>query len=95
MKRDWRRYSAKSLMGKLSLESWDADFIVVQAFWNYFESKLLKIVDEIAPLAQFKNNRIHKDNTPMAIRNKINIRKRLLRNSKQYPSNELRNELTK
>ena len=84
MKRDWRRYSAERLMGKLSLESWDADFMDVQPIWDYFESKLVKIVDDIAPLAQFKNNRIHKDNTQMALRNKINIRKRLLRNSKQY-----------
>ena len=47
------------------------------------------VVDELAPLAEFTNNTIKTTNTPMAIRTKEYLRKRLLKQKKNKPTNVL------
>ena len=53
----------------------------VQPFWNSFEAKLIAVVDELAPLADFTNNLVKRTNTPVPILNKEYLRKRLLKQS--------------
>ena len=47
------------------------------------------VVDVLAPLAEFTNTTIKTTNTPMAIRNKEYLRKRLLKRKKNKPTNVL------
>ena len=51
--------------------NWNIEIPVVQQFWNVFENLLINVVDEIVPLNVFEGN-IIKNNTPRAIKNKIN-----------------------
>jgi hypothetical protein len=37
---------------------WDLKFNDVQDFWNFFECKLLDIIDIIVPLTEFLNNEV-------------------------------------
>ena len=65
----------------------------VQQYWNVFENKIIKIIDEIIPISNFKGDVI-KEKTPKNIKNKINRRNRLLKNFKQNPNLELKNRIT-
>ena len=64
---------------------WNIDIEDVQDFWNVFENKLIKIVDEIVPMTQFDGN-IIKERIPKLIKNKINRRNRLLKTFKRNPT---------
>ena len=46
----------------------------VQEYWNVFESKLIKIIDEIVPLTVFKHNKIA-EKPDRIVKNKINKNK--------------------
>ena len=70
MCRDWRKYSSDLLNVKLASVDWDFGIENVQDFWNVFENKLIKIIDELVPLTQFDGN-IVKDKIPKLIKNKI------------------------
>ena len=82
LKRDWRNYSIKLLCERLSNEDWSVDNDCVQEYWNCFENKLIRIVDDIVPLVSFKNNCVKNVSLPPHIRNKLNRRKRLLKQQK-------------
>ena len=62
---------------------------IYQGFWNHFESKLINVIDKIAPVCKFEDN-IVKVTVPGHIKNKLNLRKRLLKKRKNYPSPELK-----
>ena len=49
----------------------------VQSCWNSFESKLLRVIDKVAPMTQFINKSVKNLKTPVSIRNKINCHKRV------------------
>ena len=85
MCRDWSNYSVNLLNEKLSSVDWNIDIEDVQDFWNVFENKLIKIVDEIVPMTQFDGN-IIKERIPKLIKNKINRRNRLLKTFKLNPT---------
>ena len=51
--RDWRKYSSDVLNAKLSGVNWNIDIDNVQEYWNVFENKLIKVVDELVPLTSF------------------------------------------
>ena len=71
MCRDYRYYSSELLNDKVSSVDWNIGVDNVQDFWNVFEYKLIKIIDEIVPMSQFDGN-IIKDRIPKLIKNKIN-----------------------
>ena len=71
IRRDWRKYSQEVLLSELALVDWNSDLKNVQNVWDDFKSKLVKVVDKIVPLMEFKSNTI-KSTIPNAIRNKIN-----------------------
>jgi hypothetical protein len=88
MKRDWRNYTIEKLNSRLSSVIWENDIDQVQHYWNSIEGAIVEIVDELAPLVPFINNSICSSTIPVLIKNKLNIRKRLLRSIKRNPSNE-------
>ena len=62
----------------------------VQNYWDDFESKIVKIVDKIVPLTEFRNDRA-KITTPIAMKSKRNKRNRLLKSKKKNNSiNEIK-----
>ena len=65
----------------------------VQQYWNVFENKIIKIIDEIVLMTNFEGDVI-KEKTPKNIKNKINRCNRLLKNFKQNPNLELKNRIT-
>ena len=71
-----RRYSGGLLNEKLSTIDWDIEFDDVQSQWNYIESKLIVIIDEIVPLTDFHSNMII-EKPDRIVKNKINKRNRL------------------
>ena len=89
LKRDWRSYSKNLLLTKLQTVQFNVDYESPQDLWNNFEITLLPIVDEIVPYAEFCNNTVSNSNsTPKYIKNKINIRKKLLRKLKIDKTND-------
>ena len=76
----------------LSQVNWSSDVNNVQNMWNDFESKLVNVVDKIVPLTEFSNRKV-KTMIPNAIKHKINKRKRLLKQRKRSPTDEIKNKL--
>ena len=84
-RRDWRGYSEELLCNKLLSLDWNLESDSVQDFWNELENRLIGVVDEIAPLATSSNNTIKTTVMPPNLKNKINIRKRLIKSNKNHP----------
>ena len=82
LKRDWRHYTTELLCGRLSNEDWSVNNDCIQEYWNCIENRLINIVDDIVPLVSFKNNCVKSVSLPSHIRNKLNRRKRLLKQQK-------------
>jgi hypothetical protein len=93
LKRDWRSYTANKLNNKLKSTVWENDIDSVQHYWNSLERKLVEIVDELAPMVSFVNKSVCAQYLPVAIKNKLNIRKRLLKTIKRVPSEALRSRI--
>ena len=85
LRRDWRHYSGEILNIKLNQVNWDLDIDDVQGFWNEFESKVIKIVDEIVPLKEFALDLVI-EKPDKVVKNKINKRNRLLKQFKLSPN---------
>ena len=64
----------------------------VQGFWNVLEDKLLNVVDKLVPKTKFVNNTI-KEPIPSVIKNKINIRNRLLKKRKNNFTPKLKSRI--
>ena len=71
IRRDWRKYSKEILLVELGLVAWSTDKNNVQNCWDDFESKIVKIINKIVTLSEFKNDRA-KITTPSATKNKLN-----------------------
>ena len=78
-KRNWRNYSKHLLIEKLNSENLNIDTDDVQTYWNCFESILVDIVDQIAPLEKIGKIKPSNDFNPTNIKHKINKRNRLLK----------------
>ena len=48
--RNWQNYSKGALCDMLSLVDWSNNFGDVQSIWNDFETKIIKVIDELVPL---------------------------------------------
>ena len=60
--------------------------------WNDFEIKLVNVVDKLAPICEFKEDQpISKPN--VFVKNKINIRHRLLKQQKMVPTLNLKTRI--
>ena len=91
-RRDWRKYSKEHLCNELSLIDWNLNIDDVQGFWNALEAKLISVIDNIIPMTKFVNNTI-KERISSAIKNKINIRNRLLKKRKNNFTPELKSRI--
>ena len=91
-KRDWRFYTKENLCRELKKIDWQLEFDNVQDMWNNFELKVVKVVDKLVPISEFKCNTIKSKPNPI-IKSKINLRNRLLKNLKRSPSNELKKRI--
>ena len=89
-KRNWKNYSKEALLTELSKQNWLIKKDSVQSFWNEFESKLVEIVDIIAPLQPLHQIEKNRSRPPPHIKNKLNKRNRLLKKLKNDPSHETR-----
>ncbi len=77
-RRDWRGYDKNILCEKLSNVNWQTDTGDVQSCWNNIENNILEVIDNLIPICSFNNNVITKQSLPPWMKNKINLRKRLL-----------------
>jgi hypothetical protein len=61
---------------------WNITDASVQGFWNSFENKLINVIDTLAPMFDKKSS-TKVATVPAYIKNKLNVRKRLLSHFKQ------------
>ena len=92
-RRNWRNYSKTLLIELLAEVKFDLEITSVQELANDIESKIIKVVDKMAPLSKFINNILEETTHPFWLKRKINLRKKLLKKLKQDKTPELRNRL--
>ena len=92
-RRNWENYNKDKLCEMLGDINWDIDDDSVQCYWNTFENKLIGVVDAIVPMTKFMNSNSQISKLPQNIKNKINIRKRLLKRLKNDKSVELKQKI--
>ena len=78
-KRDWKLYSKESLIDKLTVINWQIEADDVQSYWNIFENKLLKAVDELVPYKIYTNDHLNSSYKPQFIKNILRECKTLLK----------------
>ena len=86
IKRNWHSYSKSCLIENIKFDA-DLNAMDVQAQWNYIENVIINAVDLAAPLMSSSNYSKRKNCIPTLVKNKLNKRKRLLRQSKQNNDN--------
>ena len=92
MKRNWQNYTSTKLNELLSTINFDIEADLVQDIWNRFEAALLPVIDDLIPYAPFVENTTVKSSEPSKkIKQKINVRKKLLKLIKTQKTAELRN----
>ncbi len=64
------KYKKEMLVKQLSNTNWDLRSDTVQDYWNQFKTKILQIVNEIAPMTAFNNNTYNIKATPDFIKEK-------------------------
>jgi hypothetical protein len=94
IKINWMRYEKELLLELLREVDWNIASDGVQGCWNKIENKLIKIVDKLAPLQEFKNNSSIKTKIiPRDIKSLINRRKNLLHKQKTNNTQPTRDEI--
>ena len=68
---------------------WSNNASDVQEAWNDFEHKLIKVVDMVAPIVELNDEYFINKPCPI-IKNKLNLRGRLLKIQKNRPTLELK-----
>ena len=83
LRRNWRSYSKEQLLQELRCVDFGDEFVSVQSCWNVFENKMISVIDKLCPMEQFvANNTIASLKIPPTVKNKLNLRKRLLKRLK-------------
>ena len=94
IKRCWKTYTKEKLIAELAEISFTPEPNDAQSYWNMFETKLLPIIEKLVPKVPFLNNVTAKSIKPNRfIKNKLNLRKRLIKNLKSNTSNNLRDRI--
>ena len=95
VRRSWQNYSKEWLLASLAHVDFGDGFTSVQSCWNVFENSLVEIVDKICPLVPFINNSTVESIKPTpVIKNKINLRKRLLKRLKITKDQQTKNRIS-
>lgn len=92
-KRCWRGYNSENLCDLLKNVDWRITDDSVQGYWNSFETKLIDVVDKIAPMKEYCGVTSRKTELPQALKTKFNIRKRLLNKLKTDKSPALKKRI--
>ena len=93
-KRCWQSYSKTKLNEALSRIDFSCDAISVQSLWNIFENKLINVIDNLVPIVNFNKNVTVKSEKPTPIiKNKINLRNRLLKRLKITKDHETKSRV--
>ena len=71
MSRDLSNYSKEILCYQLAQVDWNNEATDVQEVWNDFETKLITIVDRVAPMSKFKINSLFSSPSKFIKRKKI------------------------
>ena len=77
LRRNWKNYNKSNLKEELEKVDWNITDTPVQGFWNSFENKLINVIDKLAPMFDKKSS-TKVASVPAYIKNKLNVRKRLL-----------------
>ena len=94
IKRNWQKYTSLKLNDLLSKITFEIEADKVQDIWNKFESTILPVVDSLIPYEPFVENTALKTTEPSPIiKRKINLRKKLLKQSKILKTNALRDRI--
>ena len=94
LKRCWKNYNKQKLLLELAALDFSQEPNDPQNYWNMLETKLLPVIDKLAPKVAFVNNVTTKSIQPNKfIKNKLNLRKRLIKNLKTNASNKLRDRV--
>ena len=80
-RRNWRHYSKDNLCHSLAGINWHSESSSVQDFWNNFENKLAGVIDNLIPVSK-ENKSFTSIVPPPMVKNKINLRKRLLKRNR-------------
>ena len=82
-RRSWKNYSKTQLLVLLNEIVFDLEITSVQELANNIENNIIRVVDTIAPIKQFINNRTVEHSThPHWLKKKLNLRKNLLKKLK-------------
>ena len=73
--RDWRRYSKDALCNSLSEIQWHLGVDGVQSYWNIIENSLIEVVDRLAPLVAFVDDKTKDSKHPKVVKNAINVKR--------------------
>ena len=73
------------LLTELAKVNFNTNIVDVQNYWNSMEQNLVQLADLVAPMEEFVDNQTT-EKMPQIIRQKINLRKRLLQKLKQNGS---------
>ena len=94
MRRNWSHYSKEKLNHALSLEPFNIETDSVQQTWNLFETALINITEQLAPIREI-NLKIKpsKNNTSPQIKRKIQLRRKLLNKANTNPTNANRDRI--
>ena len=84
-RRNWKNYTKDKLNLILLTQNWLIKKDSVQSFWNEFESKLIEVVDLLAPLQPITQIERDKIQPPPHIKNKLNKRNRLIKKLRYGP----------
>ena len=95
LRRNWKNYSKDKLIQALAAVDFSVETDSVQASWNLFENSVIEIVDNLAPLELTEANSTSKvaKNVNLNVKRKLSLRKRLIKNLKTNPSNNLRDRI--
>ena len=90
-----KNYSKDKLIQALAAVDFSVETDSVQASWNLFENSVIEIVDNLAPLELTEANSTSKvaKNVNLNVKRKLSLRKRLIKNLKTNPSNNLRDRI--
>ena len=93
MRRGWRKYSKDTLSTSLSNIEWRLGVEGVQQYWNIFENLLINVVDKLAPLTLFVDDRTKDSKCPNGVINALNVRSRLLKRQNKKPTTDLKQRI--
>ena len=82
-KRSWLNYSKNALLQELALVNFNEEVGSVQSLWNCFENQLIPVIDKLVPYVDhYENVTVESQKPSPFIKNKINLRNRLLKRLK-------------